>query len=169
MASPNQPPSNLVQQSKNRPQSGSQNSRKPISSNNATSRNDNLQKSMSTTAPPTGFTKPVLTRDGYEVCNAFPGRIISDAKRYINPKMENELKIFKKKIAARFSAREIVDWYFPYRSEEQIRQSSQKRMTSVESQIRQQLLHPELRQPTQAASTRQLEQQHKNLTQAFLN
>lgn len=28
--------------------------------------------------------------------------------------MENELKIFKKKIAARYAGRQIVDWKFPY-------------------------------------------------------
>jgi len=59
-------------------------------------------------------TKPVFTKDGYEICNAFPGRVISDAKRYINPKMENELKIFKKKIAARYANREIINWAFPF-------------------------------------------------------
>ena len=39
--------------------------------------------------------------------------MVSDSKRYINPKMENELKIFKKKIAARYANRQIVHWEFP--------------------------------------------------------
>lgn len=58
-----------------------------------------------------------FTGDGYEICNAFYGRIIPDNKRYINPKMENELKIFKKKITARYAGREIVDFSFPRVSE----------------------------------------------------
>lgn len=28
--------------------------------------------------------------------------------------MENELKIFKKKIAARYANREVLNWKFPY-------------------------------------------------------
>lgn len=51
--------------------------------------------------------KVMYTDDGYEVCNTILGRVISDAKRYINPKMENELKIFKKKIAYRYENKEI--------------------------------------------------------------
>ena len=40
--------------------------------------------------------------------------MISDAKRYINPKMENELKIFKKKILYRYANKEISDdFVFP--------------------------------------------------------
>lgn len=58
--------------------------------------------------PPATF-----TGDGYEICNAFYGRVLPDNKRYVNPKMENELKIFKKKITARFGNREIVDFSFP--------------------------------------------------------
>jgi hypothetical protein len=55
-----------------------------------------------------------FTEDGYEICNTVLGRFISDSKRYINPKMENELKVFKKKIAYRFENREISDLYeFP--------------------------------------------------------
>ena len=57
----------------------------------------------------THLNQPSFTPDGYEICNAFPGRVLPDSKRYINPKMENELKIFKKKIAARFANREIPD------------------------------------------------------------
>jgi len=37
------------------------------------------------------------------------GRIILNSKRYINPKMENELKIFKKKILYRFENKQISD------------------------------------------------------------
>ena len=40
-----------------------------------------------------------------------PGRVITDEKRYINPKMENELKIFKKKILYRYANKEISDNY----------------------------------------------------------
>jgi len=58
-------------------------------------------------------TKPVFTKDGYEICNAFPGRVLPESKRYVNPKMENELKIFKKKIAARYANRQIIEWSFP--------------------------------------------------------
>lgn len=59
-------------------------------------------------------TNPVFTAEGYEICNAFPGRVLADSKRYVNPKMENELKIFKKKIAGRFKEREIAeDFSFP--------------------------------------------------------
>jgi len=40
--------------------------------------------------------------------------MIPDTKRYINPKMENELKVFKKKIAYRYENKEIPDSYeFP--------------------------------------------------------
>ena len=40
--------------------------------------------------------------------------MITDDKRYINPKMENELKIFKKKILYRYANKEISDTYtFP--------------------------------------------------------
>ena len=40
--------------------------------------------------------------------------MIPDNKRYINPKMENELKIFKKKILYRYANKEISDDYvFP--------------------------------------------------------
>ena len=57
---------------------------------------------------------PSFTADGYEICNAFPGRVLPESKRYVNPKMENELKIFKKKISARFANREIPeDFSFP--------------------------------------------------------
>ena len=39
---------------------------------------------------------------------------MTDEKRYINPKMENELKIFKKKILYRYANKEISDGYtFP--------------------------------------------------------
>ena len=46
-------------------------------------------------------------KDGFEICNTTYGRFLSDKNRYINPKMENELKIFKKKISNRFANKEI--------------------------------------------------------------
>ena len=50
--------------------------------------------------------------------NTMPGRVMTDEKRYINPKMENELKIFKKKILYRYANKEISDNYtFPRVSE----------------------------------------------------
>ena len=56
----------------------------------------------------------MFTDDGYEICTTVPGRYLTDAKRYINPKMEKELAIFKKKITMRFSNKEISDNYvFP--------------------------------------------------------
>ena len=48
-----------------------------------------------------------FTKDGFEICNTTYGRFLSDKNRYINPKMENELKIFKKKISNRFANKEI--------------------------------------------------------------
>lgn len=58
--------------------------------------------------------KVLYTEDGFEVCNTVLGRYISDNKRYINPKMENELKVFKKKIAYRYENKEISDLFeFP--------------------------------------------------------
>ena len=58
--------------------------------------------------------KVYFTEDGYEICNTTLGKVISEAKRYINPKMENELKVFKKKIAYRFENKEIPDSFeFP--------------------------------------------------------
>ena len=62
--------------------------------------------------------KPQYTKDGYEIANTTPGRVMTDEKRYINPKMENELKIFKKKILYRYANKEISDGYtFPRVSE----------------------------------------------------
>ena len=80
---------------------------------------------------PFSSTKPVFTKDGYEVCNAFPGRVISDAKRYINPKMENELKIFKKKIAARYANREIINWAFPYTADRDKKSVESERIVGI--------------------------------------
>ena len=57
--------------------------------------------------------KSEFTKDGYEICSsrAVP---IPIKKRYINPKMEEELAKFKKKVAQRFSQKEISDAYvFP--------------------------------------------------------
>ena len=80
-----------------------------------------VQKSKA--APPV---TPAYTSDGYEICNAFPGRVLPESKRYVNPKMENELKIFKKKIAGRFAAREIAeDFSFPRFNIEQATQEDE--------------------------------------------
>ena len=58
--------------------------------------------------------KVTYTDDGFEICNTVLGKIILDSKRYVNPIMENELKIFKKKIAYRFENKEIPDSFeFP--------------------------------------------------------
>ena len=58
--------------------------------------------------------KIIIKDNGYEVCNTVPGRVLPDSKRYINPKMENELKVFKKKIMMRFEKKEISDSFtFP--------------------------------------------------------
>ena len=47
------------------------------------------------------------TRNGNIVSNAFWGFWPTNEERYINPKMENELVVFKKKIAARFETKQI--------------------------------------------------------------
>jgi hypothetical protein len=44
------------------------------------------------------FGKEQKTRFGNIVCNAFWGFWPSNEERYINPKMEDELVVFKKKI-----------------------------------------------------------------------
>lgn len=88
----------------------------------------------------TGSDKPIITKDGYEVCNAFPGRVLPDSKRYINPKMENELKIFKKKIAARYAGREILNFAFPRVQQEsnyQISKSGEQSSQAIRSTLEQ--------------------------------
>jgi len=49
------------------------------------------------------------TKQGNIVCNAFWGFWPTDDERYINPKMEDELIVFKKKITSRFENKEISD------------------------------------------------------------
>jgi hypothetical protein len=44
------------------------------------------------------FGQEEVTRSGHVVCNAFWGFWPTDNERYVNPKMEDELDIFKKKI-----------------------------------------------------------------------
>lgn len=54
------------------------------------------------------------TRFGNIVCNAFWGFWPTDDERYINPKMEDELIVFKKKIKQRFENRDIAhNFQFP--------------------------------------------------------
>ena len=53
------------------------------------------------------FGREEVTTNGHIVCNAFWGFWPTKEERYVNPKMEDELVIFKKKIAARFEAREV--------------------------------------------------------------
>jgi len=47
-------------------------------------------------------------------CNAFWGFWPTDKERYVNPKMEEELIVFKKKIAQRFENRDVPETFeFP--------------------------------------------------------
>ena len=100
---------------------------------------------------------PTFTPDGYEICNAFPGRVLPDSKRYINPKMENELKIFKKKITARFANREIAaDFTFPrVNIAKQIVQEEETQRIAqlVATNQHQHLLHQQQKSRTSMAST----------------
>lgn len=60
------------------------------------------------------FGTEVKTKLGNIVANAFWGFWPTSEERYINPKMEDELVIFKKKIATRFESKEIAhDFEFP--------------------------------------------------------
>jgi hypothetical protein len=54
------------------------------------------------------------TSKGNIIANAFWGFWPSNEERYINPKMEDELVVFKKKIASRFEKKDIkVNFEFP--------------------------------------------------------
>ena len=54
------------------------------------------------------------TKHGNVISNAFWGFWPTNEERYINPKMEDELVVFKKKIGSRFDNREIaLDFEFP--------------------------------------------------------
>lgn len=54
------------------------------------------------------------TKKGNIVCNAFWGFWPTKDERYVNPKMEEELIVFKKKIATRFECKDIAsDFEFP--------------------------------------------------------
>jgi citrate lyase synthetase len=51
---------------------------------------------------------------GYIISNAFWGFWPKDSERYINPKMEDELFIFRKKIETRFQQKQIsTNFAFP--------------------------------------------------------
>jgi hypothetical protein len=54
------------------------------------------------------FGEEKKTRFGNIICNAFWGFWPLDDERYINPKMEDELVVFKKKIKQRFEGRDIA-------------------------------------------------------------
>ena len=55
-----------------------------------------------------------MTRFGNVVCNAFWGFWPKDSERYVNPRMEDELIVFKKKIKQRFENRQIkTNFQFP--------------------------------------------------------
>jgi len=53
-----------------------------------------------------------LTPDGFEIASTHAVPIAND-KRFINPKMEQELCKFKSKIQQRYLAKEIADYRFP--------------------------------------------------------
>mmetsp|Transcript_12210 Transcript_12210/g.18909 ORF Transcript_12210/g.18909 Transcript_12210/m.18909 type:complete len:80 (-) Transcript_12210:3533-3772(-) len=54
------------------------------------------------------------TVQGNIVCNAFWGFWPTDNERYVNPKMEDELYIFKRKIKQRFEKRDVAETFtFP--------------------------------------------------------
>jgi hypothetical protein len=54
------------------------------------------------------------TKHGNIISNAFWGFWPTGEERYLNPKMEDELVIFKKKIAGRFESRDIsTQFEFP--------------------------------------------------------
>lgn len=55
-----------------------------------------------------------LTKEGYEMFSSYqPGKEIMLHKRYVNLKMEEELKTFKVKIKTRFENHEITGYQFP--------------------------------------------------------
>lgn len=55
-----------------------------------------------------------ITAEGFIIAHTHPTAPAKDAERYLNPKMEQELKAFKKKIALRFEQAEIPkDYAFP--------------------------------------------------------
>jgi hypothetical protein len=55
------------------------------------------------------FAREVKTSQGMIVCNAFWGFWPTDEERYVNPKMELELVVFKNKIKSRFETREVPE------------------------------------------------------------
>ena len=60
------------------------------------------------------FGREEKSRSGNIICNAFWGFWPTDEERYINPKMEDELVVFKKKISTRFEQRDVpVDFEMP--------------------------------------------------------
>lgn len=74
------------------------------------------------------------TRQGNIISNAFWGFWPTDEERYINPKMEDELVVFKKKIASRFENREVPhNFEFP-RIGSQLHQKLNYRYNFLEAQ-----------------------------------
>ena len=60
------------------------------------------------------FGEEEKTKKGNIVANAFWGFWPTTEERYINPKMEEELVVFKKKIATRFENRDVPESFeFP--------------------------------------------------------
>ena len=60
------------------------------------------------------FGKEMKTRFGNIISNAFWGFWPTDEERYVNPKMEDELVVFKKKIKQRFENRDVPETFqFP--------------------------------------------------------
>ena len=60
------------------------------------------------------FGEEKQTRFGNIICNAFWGFWPTDEERYINPKMEDELLVFKKKIKQRYENKQVSDKFeFP--------------------------------------------------------
>lgn len=55
-----------------------------------------------------------LTKEGFIIAFTHPSLAMFENERYINPKMEEELKVFKKKIAYRFENSQIPkDFVYP--------------------------------------------------------
>ena len=55
------------------------------------------------------FGKEQKNEQGSIVCNAFWGFWPTDEERYINPKMEVELVVFKNKIKSRYEKRDVPE------------------------------------------------------------
>ena len=80
------------------------------------------------------FGEEQKTRFGNIVCNAFWGFWPTDDERYINPKMEDELVVFKKKIKQRFENKDIAkNFQFP-RIGSTLHSQLQKKYNEIEVQ-----------------------------------